>query len=588
MAAVEEALAAAAPVVEPAAVEPAAEGAAAPPGARGGPRVFEDLSGEPIDESMLIRVKGKVKRPSKPDDAERNVQVQLLQDEIMKHINRQKQIKEILDAKHSGKGGSPEQQKLREQLTALRTEWDNTLRGKQRLQAEDGDKKTEREKLLSELRALRDASRGPMNLEQLDAKVAELEFKLTHESLSAAEEKRMREQKERMEQKERPNAVRAAALSTRLDTLKAESNELRVQINEIDKELNGLKAKREGINGELDALRSKDNESRSDVPTLIAERKEASEIITALRKKQSEIRDAFNAKWQEFKKQDRAWRVWAAHERKARNEERKKEYDERQAARKAQEKSFKPSKFVQEVYECEQAIAYLKSLVGSGAQAAAAAPKELEESPAPGMKLLKKKDEDLGGLFAGSGKKGKGAKREAARATAAVADKTTKKLALRMDDLKRFMKLGVKAPTSHADVPAAIEALEAKKKEYEEKRDKAAAAAEEGGEEPADEEEEAPEEAPKDPVAAAEVDKLADDEDEPAAGVPAVANGGAAKGVWGSRAAAAAGAAAAAAGVAPKPAAAAPKAAGAAAADGGVGVALNVAGDGRVSVALTV
>jgi hypothetical protein len=46
-------------------------------------------------------------------------------------------------------------------------------RGKQRLQAEDGDKKTEREKILGELRALRDGARGPMNLEALDAKIAE-------------------------------------------------------------------------------------------------------------------------------------------------------------------------------------------------------------------------------------------------------------------------------------------------------------------------------------------------------------------------------------------------------------------------------
>jgi hypothetical protein len=136
-----------------------------------------------------------------------------------KRHRRQKQIKEILDAKHSGKGGSPEQQKLRDQQQQLRAEWDNVLvgsswgtgltravrlvccclrarmlpkrlarslpskppsstpcpaqRGKQRLQAEDGDKRTEREKLLSELRTLRDASRGPMSLEALDAKVAE-------------------------------------------------------------------------------------------------------------------------------------------------------------------------------------------------------------------------------------------------------------------------------------------------------------------------------------------------------------------------------------------------------------------------------
>jgi hypothetical protein len=46
-------------------------------------------------------------------------------------------------------------------------------RGKQRLQAEDGDKKTEREKLLSELRALRDSARGPTNLEALEARIAE-------------------------------------------------------------------------------------------------------------------------------------------------------------------------------------------------------------------------------------------------------------------------------------------------------------------------------------------------------------------------------------------------------------------------------
>jgi hypothetical protein len=43
---------------------------------------------------------------------------------------------------------------------------------------------------------------------------------------------------------------------------------------------------------------------------------------------------------------------------------------------------------------------------------------------------------------------------------------------MKMEDLRLFMKLSVKAPTTTAEVPAALEALEAKKKEYEEKRDK--------------------------------------------------------------------------------------------------------------------
>jgi hypothetical protein len=52
---------------------------------------------------------------------------------------------------------------------------------------------------------------------------------------------------------------------------------------------------------------------------------------------------------QEFKKADRAWRVWAAHEYKARSEERKKEWEERQAARKAAEQAFRPNKYETEV-----------------------------------------------------------------------------------------------------------------------------------------------------------------------------------------------------------------------------------------------
>jgi len=63
-------------------------------------------------------------------------------------------------------------------------------------------------------------------------------------------------------------------------------------------QLTAIKVKREAITSELDALREKQNDARGDVPALIAERKEASEVITALKKKQGEIRDAFNEKWQ--------------------------------------------------------------------------------------------------------------------------------------------------------------------------------------------------------------------------------------------------------------------------------------------------
>jgi len=58
---------------------------------------------------------------------------------------------------------------------------------KQRLQSENNDFKTEREKLLGEVRTLRDGLRGvPTNSAGLEEKISQLEFRLNHESLSSA------------------------------------------------------------------------------------------------------------------------------------------------------------------------------------------------------------------------------------------------------------------------------------------------------------------------------------------------------------------------------------------------------------------
>jgi hypothetical protein len=44
----------------------------------------------------------------------------------------------------------------------------------------------------------------------------------------------------------------------------------------------------------------------------------APQVISALRDKQREIRTAFQAKWDEFKLLDKAWKGWFAEERKKR------------------------------------------------------------------------------------------------------------------------------------------------------------------------------------------------------------------------------------------------------------------------------
>ena len=71
---------------------------------------------------------GRAKRPTRPDNTERDMQVQKLNEEIEKAKARIGEIKAALDAKVSGpKGGTPEQQEARAKLMALRNEFQTVL-----------------------------------------------------------------------------------------------------------------------------------------------------------------------------------------------------------------------------------------------------------------------------------------------------------------------------------------------------------------------------------------------------------------------------------------------------------------------------
>lgn len=85
---------------------------------------------EGYDASLLIMVKGKAKRPQRPNDEERNLQVQKLQEQIDKASARITEIKAILDSRGSSRGVvSPEVQACRDKIQQLRAEFDTVLVG---------------------------------------------------------------------------------------------------------------------------------------------------------------------------------------------------------------------------------------------------------------------------------------------------------------------------------------------------------------------------------------------------------------------------------------------------------------------------
>jgi hypothetical protein len=83
---------------------------------------------EPVDMSLLVMVKGKARRPNRPDDQERNLQVGALQERIDTATKRIAEIKAILDARGSSRGTvPPEVQAGRDKIAQLRAEFDTVL-----------------------------------------------------------------------------------------------------------------------------------------------------------------------------------------------------------------------------------------------------------------------------------------------------------------------------------------------------------------------------------------------------------------------------------------------------------------------------
>ena len=89
--------------------------------------VQENQELPPFDESKLIRgKKGNVLRPTRPDDVERNIQIEKLDAEIKKHSDRMAEIKALQQSMRT-RGPNPEQAEHRRRKDELQAAWNMTL-----------------------------------------------------------------------------------------------------------------------------------------------------------------------------------------------------------------------------------------------------------------------------------------------------------------------------------------------------------------------------------------------------------------------------------------------------------------------------
>ena len=184
-------------------------------------------------------------------------------------------------------------------------------RQKQHIREELNAAVEQRTALRDEIRGAREKVPRGVNLENLETRIQETEFRLSHESVSESEEKRMQQQLTQMIAA-RPLAKSHAVAEAKLKEVEEARAVVSKRLTECDAVLNSIKAKEEVDRAALEAERSKDQggESTLDWGALTVEKQESWQMICAYRDKITEIRKDFDEQYREYIKLDKNYNAW--------------------------------------------------------------------------------------------------------------------------------------------------------------------------------------------------------------------------------------------------------------------------------------
>eukprot|EP00193_Tetraselmis_chui_P007767 CAMPEP_0177766680 /NCGR_PEP_ID=MMETSP0491_2-20121128/8650_1 /TAXON_ID=63592 /ORGANISM="Tetraselmis chuii, Strain PLY429" /LENGTH=510 /DNA_ID=CAMNT_0019283103 /DNA_START=226 /DNA_END=1758 /DNA_ORIENTATION=+ len=464
----------------------------------------------PVDAPPALPTE-KLKRIPKPDETEYNAKFVKLNAEIQSKRARVAEIKEVLDNFHERRkgGGSGEGAELRNKISDEKARFASVLAKKNQLRDQLERINKHRDELRSQAKATKDKNQY-MKQEDIDEKMAKLQHKLEHTSLTLNEEKQVLQQLKDLERM-RATVDQYADAMDKVNNSNGMREGVIDQLKGLDEEMNGSKARLNALQEEMTALREKENADVPNLTELKEERKECYEVIKAASAVKDKLYRERKAAMDEFYQRERDVKRQMNEERKARAIVRQKEWEERQKERKEREDAQRGEPFEDEIILCDQMASYLQSYLPKEAVPAETSSASISEPAAPeaGMKRVKKKgegeEEELFSVKGKGGKKGKkgGAKKDDKPAVV--------KIQHSIDTIAAFGKLKVTVPLATDAVTATIEALKAAKADFlvkrvgeKERRAAAAEASARGEPEEEQEEQESVEADASDVVAAAE------------------------------------------------------------------------------------
>ncbi|EGZ17549.1 hypothetical protein PHYSODRAFT_351217 [Phytophthora sojae] len=414
----------------------------------------EEVPAAAAAAAVELEIPDVIERLRKPDKAEHEAKIAVLDAAIKKLQARTTVIRAEMDALKTNRGGYGGQiQEAKATFAALRAEKDNLIQQRNQITARLRQTRDEKDSTIKHQRSLRANLKFGSEAE-FDAAIAELKHKQETSSMSLNEEKRVIKEIEQLQaQKLQVGAFSGdqGVVDKQNESIK-ETRALQAKKNEeIDAVQEKLNAQKQVLD-ELYRLNEEENK-KDKFPALAKERKEIKEqlddkftAIKALRKEFKEANDKYynnirlvrKKKELEFQKEEEA---------------RKAEYEAKLADYEKEMAKIHP--YQDEMDLCDALVSFLEKTYAKELKEevekaeAAAAPVELD-----GMKPLQRKEEDF--MMLGGGKKNKKGK-------SGKKAKKAGKIVLPLAQLEAFSTIGLLPPAAADAVSESLAAVKAKK-----------------------------------------------------------------------------------------------------------------------------
>jgi len=404
-----------------------------------------------------------------PDKGAFEEKVAKIQEDIEKLQKKQKGISDKIAERSGGKDEFyAKKAELRAQLDELSGKMNELYAKKDELEKAMTGKREEGKQMRNDLNSMK-KSIGFTNVQDIDKRIADIEFQLCTNSMPLKDEKKLLVEIQQLK-KNKPKVSQVAQMESQLSSFDPglSTKDQKAAINE---ELAQYREAKKKVSEKMTELTDQRKDQVGDLGGILEQKEEISKAIGAKIKERNEARDAFRLEEREYNQhlaeQRKARQAKAEEERGARQAE----YDLRRKQREVEKLDDEP--YVAERTLVEQTIFFCKSLVHAKDEEKSEEKKEVVHNNKDGEEILiSKKDRDEEFYFVPT--KGKKTKSKN-KGSAAPSGKSIKHNA---ETFQLFDKLKLDAPLTTDDVPALLEKLEvqleeykAKVKEWEEKRE---------------------------------------------------------------------------------------------------------------------